>query len=131
MDSFQQIGIAIIFGFIIYLVYFYYNKYNNVQKENFEVKGGSKTDEILSKLTSAVASQHDVLLISKYRNKYESIIENTKKYLEINMIQLLLQIDPSNDSITDANLKIFNDINTLNTTYNNMTTVLKYVDETN
>lgn len=131
MDSFQQIGIAIIFGFIIYLVYFYYNKYNNGQKENFEVKGGSKTDEILSKLTSAVASQNDVLLISKYRNKYESIIENTKKYLEINMIQLLLQIDPSNDSMTDANLKIFNDINTLNTTYNNMATVLKYVDEAN
>jgi len=131
MDSFQQIGIAIIFGFIIYLVYFYYNKYNNGQKENFEVKGGSKTDEILSKLTSAVASQNDVLLISKYRNKYESIIENTKKYLEINMIQLLLQIDPSNDSMTDANLKIFNDINTLNTTYNNMATVLKSVDEAN
>jgi hypothetical protein len=131
MDSFQQIGIAIIFGFIIYLVYFYYNKYNNGQKENFEVKGGSKTDEILSKLTSAVAIQNDVLLISKYRNKYESIIENTKKYLEINMIQLLLQIDPSNDSMTDANLKIFNDINTLNTTYNNMATVLKYVDESN
>ena len=47
------------------------------------------------------------------------------------MIQLLLQIDPSNDSMTDANLKIFNDINTLNTTYNNITSVLKYVDEAN
>jgi len=131
MDSFQQIGIAIIFGFIIYLVYFYYNKYNNEQKENFEVKGGSKTDEILSKLTSAVASQNDVLLISKYRNKYESIIENTKKYLEINMIQLMMQIDPSSDTMTDANLKIFNNINTLKTTYDNMATALKYVDEAN
>ena len=131
MDSFQQIGIAIIFGFIIYLVYFYYNKYNNGQKENFEVKGGSKTDEILSKLTSAVASQHDILLISKYRNKYESIIDNTKKYLEINMIQLMMQIDPSSDTMTDANLKIFNDFNTLKTSYDNMATVLKYVDESN
>ena len=74
MDSFQQIGIAIIFGFIIYLVYFYYNKYTNKQKENFEVKGGSKTDAVLSKLTTAVPSQHDILLISKYRSKYESII---------------------------------------------------------
>jgi hypothetical protein len=124
MDSFQQIGIAIIFGFIIYLVYFYYNKYNNGQKENFEVKGGSKTDEVLSKLTTAVASQHDILLISKYRPKYESIIENTKKYLEINMVQLMMQIDPSSDTMTDANLKIFNDLNTLSTTYNNMATVL-------
>lgn len=131
MDSFQQIGIAIIFGFIIYLVYFYYNKYNNVQKENFEVKGGSKTDEVLSKLTSAVASQHDILLISKYRPKYESIVENTKKYLEINMVQLMMQIDPSSDTMTDANLKICNDLNTLSTTYNNMATVLKYVDESN
>jgi hypothetical protein len=131
MDSFQQIGIAIIFGFIIYLVYFYYNKYNNGQKENFEVKGGSKTDEVLSKLTTAVASQHDILLISKYRPKYESIIENTKKYLEINMVQLMMQIDPSSDTMTDANLKIFNDLNTLSTTYNNMATVLKYVDESN
>ena len=131
MDSFQQIGIAIIFGFIIYLVYFYYNKYNNGQKENFEVKGGSKTDEILSKLTSAVASQHDILLISKYRNKYESIIDNTKKYLEINMVQLLLQIDPSNDSMTDANLTTFNNFNTLKTTYDNMDAILKYVDESN
>ena len=110
MDSFQQIGIAIICGFIIYLVYFYYNKYNNGQKENFEVKGGSKTDEVLSKLTSAVASQHDILLISKYRPKYESIVENTKKYLEINMVQLMMQIDPSSDTMTDANLKIFNEI---------------------
>ena len=131
MDSFQQIGIAIIFGFIIYLVYFYYNKYNNGQKENFEVKGGSKTDEILSKLTSAVASQHDILLISKYRSKYESIIDNTKKYLEINMIQLMMQIDPSSDTMTDANLKLFNDFNTLKTSYDNMATALKYVDEAN
>ena len=131
MDSFQQIGIAIIFGFIIYLVYFYYNKYTNGQKENFEVKGGSKTDEILSKLTSSVASQNDVLLISKYRNKYESIIDNTKKYLEINMIQLMMQIDPSSDTMTDANLKLFNDFNTLKTSYDNMATALKYVDEAN
>jgi hypothetical protein len=131
MDSFQQIGIAIIFGFIIYLVYFYYNKYTNKQKENFEVKGGSKTDAVLSKLTTAVPSQHDILLISKYRSKYESIIDNTKKYLEINMLQLIMQIDPSNDSITDANLKIFNDFNTLKTSYDNMATVLKYVDESN
>ena len=131
MDSFQQIGIAIIFGFIIYLVYFYYNKYNNGQKENFEVKGGIKTDEVLSKLTTAVASQHDILLISKYRPKYESIIDNTKKYLEINMVQLMMQIDPSSDTMTDANLKIFNDLNTLSTSYDNMTTVLKYVDESN
>jgi ABC-type transport system involved in cytochrome bd biosynthesis fused ATPase/permease subunit len=131
MDSFQQIGIAIIFGFIIYLVYFYYNKYTNRQKENFEVKGGSKTDEILSKLTSSVASQHDILLISKYRNKYEAIIENNKKYLQINMIQIMMQIDPSNDSMTDANLKMFNDFNTLKTSYDNMATILKYVDESN
>ena len=131
MDSFQQIGIAIIFGFIIYLVYFYYNKYTNKQKENFEVKGGSKTDEILQKLTASVASQHDILLISKYRPKYESIIENTKKYLEINMVQLLLQIDPSNDSMTDANLTTFNNFNTLKTTYDNMDAILKYVDESN
>ena len=131
MDSFQQIGIAIIFGFIIYLVYFYYNKYTNRQKENFEVKGGSKTDDVLSKLTTAVASQHDILLISKYRPKYESIIDNTKKYLEINMVQLMMQIDPSSDTMTDANLKIFNDFNTLSTTYNNMATILKYVDESN
>ena len=131
MDSFQQIGIAIIFGFIIYLVYFYYNKYNNRQKENFEVKGGNKTDEILQKLTASVASQHDILLISKYRSKYESIIDNTKKYLEINMVQLLLQIDPSNDSMTDANLTTFNNFNTLKTTYDNMDAILKYVDESN
>jgi ABC-type transport system involved in cytochrome bd biosynthesis fused ATPase/permease subunit len=131
MDSFQQIGIAIIFGFIIYLVYFYYNKYTNRQKENFEVKGGSKTDEILSKLTSSVASQHDILLISKYRNKYEAIIENNKKYLKINMIQIMMQIDPSNDSMTDANLKMFNDFNTLKTSYDNMATILNYVDESN
>ena len=131
MDSFQQIGIAIIFGFIIYLVYFYYNKYTNGQKENFEVKGGSKTDEILSKLTSSVASQNDVLLISKYRNKYEAIIENNKKYIQINMIQLMMQIDPSSDTMTDANLKLFNDFNTLKTSYDNMATALKYVDEAN
>ena len=60
-------------------VYFYYNKYNNRQKENFEVKGGNKTDEILQKLTASVASQHDILLISKYRPKYESIIEKFMK----------------------------------------------------
>ena len=130
MDSFQQIGIAIIFGFIIYLVYFYYNKYNG-QKENFEVKGGSKTDEVLSKLTTAVASQHDILLISKYRTDYESIIENTKKYVGINMIELLLQIDPT-ASITDETIKTCNNINTLYTTHNNLENILtKHLDMTN
>ena len=59
------------------------------------------------------------------------VIDNTKKYLEINMIQLMMQIDPSSDTMTDANLKIFNDFNTLKTSYDNMATVLKYVDESN
>ena len=109
MDSFQQIGIAIIFGFIIYLVYFYYNKYNNGQKENFEVKGGIKTKEILEKLKTTNASLTDILLVSKYRTDYESIIENTKKYVGINMIELLLQIDPT-AAITDETIKTCNNI---------------------
>ena len=47
------------------------------------------------------------------------------------MVQLLLQIDPSNDSMTDANLTTFNNFNTLKTTYDNMDAILKYVDESN
>ena len=132
MDSFQQIGIAIIFGFIIYLVYFYYNKYTNGQKENFEVKGGSKTDEILEKLKNSNASLTDILLVSKYRTDYESIIENTKKYVGINMIELLLQIDPNNPTITDETINTCNNINTLYTTHNNLENILtKHLDMTN
>ena len=130
MDSFQQIGIAIICGFIIYLVYFYYNKYNG-QKENFEVKGGSKTKEILEKLKNSNASLTDILLVSKYRTDYESIIENTKKYVGINMIELLLQIDPTT-AITDETINTFNNINTLYTTHNNLENILtKHIDLTN
>ena len=130
MDSFQQIGIAIICGFIIYLVYFYYNKYNG-QKENFEVKGGSKTNEILEKLKNSNASLTDILLVSKYRTDYESIIENTKKYVGINMIELLLQIDPTT-AITDETINTFNNINTLYTTQNNLENILtKHIDLTN
>ena len=47
------------------------------------------------------------------------------------MIQLMMQIDPSSDTMTDANLKLFNDFNTLKTSYDNMATALKYVDEAN
>ena len=131
MDSFQQIGIAIICGFIIYLVYFYYNKYNNGQKENFEVKGGNKTAEILEKLKNSNASLTDILLVSKYRTDYESIIENTKKYVGINMIELLLQIDPTT-AITDETINTFNNINTLYTTHNNLENILtKHIDLTN
>lgn len=130
MDSFQQIGIAIIIGFIIYLVYFYYNKYNG-QKENFEVKGGIKTKEILEKLKTTNASLTDILLVSKYRTDYESIIENTKKYVGINMIELLLQIDPT-VAITDETINTFNNINTLYTTHNNLENILtKHLDLTN
>ena len=130
MDSFQQIGIAIIFGFIIYLVYFYYNKYNR-QKENFEVKGGIKTKEILEKIKTTNASLTDILLVSKYRTDYESIIENTKKYVGINMIELLLQIDPT-ASITDETIKTCNNINTLYTMHNNLENILtKHLDLTN
>lgn len=132
MDSFQQIGIAIIFGFIIYLVYFYYNKYNNGQKENFEVKGGNKTAEILEKLKNSNASLTDILLVSKYRTDYESIIENTKKYVGINMIELLLQIDPNNPTITDETINTCNNINTLYTMHNNLENILtKHLDLTN
>ena len=131
MDSFQQIGIAIICGFIIYLVYFYYNKYNNGQKENFEVKGGIKTKEILEKLKTTNASLTDILLVSKYRTDYESIIENTKKYVGINMIELLLQIDPT-AAITDETIKTCNNINTLYTMHNNLENILtKHLDLTN
>ena len=131
MDSFQQIGIAIIFGFIIYLVYFYYNKYKG-QKENFEVKGGIKTKEILEKIKTTNASLTDILLVSKYRTDYESIIENTKKYVGINMIELLLQIDPNNPTITDETINTCNNINTLYTTHNNLENILtKHLDMTN
>ena len=129
MDAFQQFGLVVIFGFIFYLVYFYYNKYYN-QTENFEVHGGSTTDKIDQKLKDSVAKQTDILLISKYRKNYESIISNMKQYIAANLVQLTLQIDPK-ESMTDANLKIFADINTLKSSYDNMETILKYIDESN
>ena len=48
MDLFQMIGTVIIIGFIIYLVYFYYNKKSI---ENFEIIAGSRSEEKLTQLT--------------------------------------------------------------------------------
>ena len=130
MDAFQNIGLIIILGFIVYLVYFYYNKYQH-QLENFEVQGGSKSAQVSQGIGEAATKQSDILLISKYRKNYESIVDNMKKYIGSNVVQLMLQVDSSSPTLTDANLKVFNDINTLKTTYNHLDSILTYIDEAN
>ena len=130
MDAFQNIGLIIILGFIVYLVYFYYNKYQH-QLENFEVQGGSTSAQVSQGIGEAATKQSDILLISKYRKNYESIVDNMKKYIGSNVIQLMLQVDSSSPTLTDANLKVFNDINTLKTTYNHLDSILTYIDEAN
>ena len=130
MDLFQQISSLIIFGFIIYLVYFYYNKYQH-HIENFEVQGGSNSAQISNGISEAATKQADILLISKYRTNYESIVDNMKKYIGSNIVQLMLQVDSSSTTLSDANIKIFNDINTLQTTFNNLNNILTYIDASN
>ena len=126
MDAFQHFGLIIIVGFIVYLVYFYYNKH---QLENFEVQGGSKSSQISKGIGEAAAKQSDILLISKYRTDYESIVGNMKKYIGSYIVQLMLQVDSSSDTLTDANLKTFSDINTLKTTFDSLDSILKYIDD--
>ena len=120
MDLFQQISSLIIFGFIIYLVYFYYNKYQH-HIENFEVQGGSNSAQISNGISEAATKQADILLISKYRKDYDVFIDNMKKYVGANIIRLMLQVDASqSDIMSDANLKIFTDINTLKLSFDSL-----------
>ena len=120
MDTFQKLGLVIILGFILYLVYFYYNKKQN-KVENFDVHGGSNTAQISASISESAAKQSDILLISKYRKDYDVFIDNMKKYVGANIIRLMLQVDASqSDIMSDANLKIFTDINTLKLSFDSL-----------
>ena len=127
MDSFQIIGIIIIVGLIFYLVN-YFNKNNNI--ENFTNLTGTNAKISSDGIANAASQQSDIILVSKYKADYETLIPNLKQYIGNNIIQLMLQLDPAQTTVNDANLAIFQNINTLQTSYDNMDKILTYIDNT-
>ena len=124
MDSFQIIGIIIIVGLIFYLVN-YYSKNKNM--ESFENLTGTNAKISSTGLANAASQQSDTILVSKYRSDYETLVPNLKQYIGNNIVQLMLQLDSSH-TINDANLAIFQNINTLQTSYDNMDKILTYIE---
>ena len=127
MDSFQIIGIIIIVGLIFYLVN-YFNKNNNI--ENFTNLTGTNAKISSDGIANAASQQSDIILVSKYKADYDTLIPNLKQYIGNNIIQLMLQLDPAQTTVNDANLAIFQNINTLQTSYDNMDKILTYIDNT-
>ena len=121
-----MIGTVIIIGFIIYLVYFYYNKKSI---ENFEIIAGSRSEEKLTQLTQNTEKTSDIILVSKYKDTYHNIANGMTKYIYNGIIESLLNIDSSKSAGSDENLKIFANINTLKLANDNILTISKYLDE--
>jgi len=142
-DFLKIIGIIVLVSFIVFIIY----KSLNLQKTFFKktIEGmtnssststsanvsssgvgvGANAASFSAKLSGLNTQNLDTLLISKYRTDYETSIINMEEYINILMLNLVLNADTtSQESIT----KTLNNIGTLNTGMAALNNVMKYVD---
>ena len=120
---FKIVSIVIVFGYIAYLAY---NNKNIM--ETFETKSGSTVNAQATGMSNVSGIQSDTLLISKYKKDYDTLLTNCEKNLNQSIIQQLLQIDTSQDATSSNNLKIYEQINVLNSTKTALPNVLTFIN---
>lgn len=142
-DFLKIIGIIVLVSFIVFIIYKSLNLQKTLFKKTIEgmtndtttstsanvsssgVGVGANAASFSAKLSGLNTQNLDTLLISKYRTDYETSIINMEEYINILMLNLVLNADTtSQESIT----KTLNNIGTLNTGMAALNNVMKYVD---
>ena len=114
--------------FYLYLVFF--------QKKNKEGLTGNIPPNGIGQNGAAYSSSiqnnyqalKDKLLIGQYQAEYDSSMVGLSDYIHMLMLQTALQVDLTSPTITDANIKLFQQINALNGMQDSLNTIIKFTD---
>jgi hypothetical protein len=80
-----------------------------------------------AEIKNEVVKLNDIMLISKYRSDYENVIINMDDYVNLLMLQSVVNMDTSATS-ADTNMSIINNLNSLNSVKGALNNVMKFVD---
>lgn len=78
-----------------------------------------------TEIKNQVIKLQDMLLISKYRADYENVIINMEDYINLLMLQNILNMNPSDPS---KNKDLISNLNTLNGATTALNATMKYID---
>jgi|688.fasta_scaffold478100_2 hypothetical protein len=122
INNLKLFCIIVIFGGIVYLAY-------NKTIDGFETKSGSSVKDIVAGIKNANGKLTDILNISKYKSDYDAMVTNHEIVLNNSIIQLLLQVDSSQDASSGSNLKVYEQINILTSSKNALPNVLQFIQK--
>jgi hypothetical protein len=133
------VGIVVVLGFIIYLA----AKSLKIHRNMIEgLTMPADTSALTSGVTNGqagsanayaaaikaqVIKMQDVLLITKYRTDYENVIINMDDYINLLMLQAVLNLDTSSDSAAN-NIAAINSLNTLQSAKVALNSTMKFID---
>ena len=133
-DMLKMIGIIVVIGFIIYLAA------KSLQLHNRMVEGLTNPTDLsvangeagssanfAAAIKAQVIKMQDKLLISKYRTDYENAIQNMEEYIDLLMLQSLLNMDTSSDSVK-TNIDAITNLNSLQSVKAALNTIGSFVD---
>jgi preprotein translocase subunit SecF len=140
---FKIVGIIVIGGFLIFIAF----KSLNLQMKIMEgfavttstdtkpatplniVNAAGSVGNFSNKVAEHVIKLQDTFLIKQYRKDYENLIINSDEYVSYLMLQTLLNIKPDDTTESKAaNVKLFETMNTLNTSKATLNALMKFVD---
>jgi len=130
---YKFIGLYILFlaaMFYLYLVFFSKKRIEGLDTMTPTVKDGIgiNADAYSSAIQTNFQALKDKLLIPQYRPQYDAALVGVSDYIHMLMLQSVLQIDVTTTTLTDANMKLFANINTLNEMQNSLNSVSKFTD---
>jgi len=130
---YKFIGLYILFlaaMFYLYLVFFSKKRIEGLDTMTPTVKDGIgiNADAYSSAIQTNFQALKDKLLIPQYRPQYDSSLVGVSDYIHMLMLQSVLQIDVTTTTLTDANMKLFANINTMNEMQNSLNSISKFTD---
>ena len=131
---YKFIGLYILFLAVLFYLYLFF--FSKKRIEGLDTIGGANpkdgiginVDVYSTAVQTNFQSLKDKLLIPQYRPQYDSTLVGLSDYIHMLMLQSVLQVDTSTTTLTDANMKLFANINTLNEMQNSLNSISKFTD---
>jgi hypothetical protein len=138
-DLLKIVGLIVLVGFLLYILFKSLNLQMKVMEglTNPDASSSSSSSSAngeagnasayASNIKTDVIKMQDSLLISKYRKDYENTIINLDDYVNLLMLQVSLNLDPTPGKMED-NIKKLTLLNTLYNSKQGLNAVMKFID---
>ena len=134
-DLLKIIGLFVLILFLLYLIQgalkVHFNVHRNIMEgltNNGENGIAGSAATYATSISQQATVLQDSLLIKKYKTDYENVIINLDEYIGFAMLELAVQISPSK-GMSQENLALINNLNTLNAAKQSLNTVMSMVDQ--